>query len=381
MVDKILFKFWLKRCHLLVALISGVFLVNIAISGALLLFAKDIQRVINPQYWLVEKQLENSAHLKPLPLSVLIAKVEEKTGKKISVIELPQQEGHVWQISLHDKTMVNINPYNANIVLTHRFYDTFYGFTMAWHRWLLYRNNEGEKPLQVIVATTALLFIVQTLLGFYLWIKPKHRLKRLKIKKKAKLKTKLYQLHGSFGVFTTIPLLLIAFSGITFYWPQPTKAIVQGLTGSLVEQANYQYKAELTNNTENTDAVIKPNKLDIAYERGLASLSNSRVFRIYPPNNDNEVLRLRIETANESHANSWVWVDQKTGKVLNVFNAGDASLATQVWNFRYKFHIGEFIAFPIKFLWLLFSLLPIFFLASGIYFWCNNKRTGKKAVC
>ncbi|MGJ8692397.1 MAG: PepSY-associated TM helix domain-containing protein [Thalassotalea sp.] len=390
-VDKLLFKFWLKRGHLFLALISGVFLINIGLSGALLLFAKDIQNFINPQYWLIENPHEHSPQLKPLPLSVLIEKIEDKTKEKISVIELPEQADHVWQAQLSNKMVVNFNPYNADIVLTHRFYDTFYGFIMAWHRWLLYRNSDNETPMQVIVASTAALFILQIMLGFYLWIKPKHRLKRLKINSKAKLKVKLYQLHGSLGVLFTFPLILIAFSGITFYWPQPTKAIVQGLTGSEVEQGNYQYKAGPANTktevaVENitsaitTDAANNTNKLDIAYQNGLTSLTNSHVFRIYLPNNKSEVLRLRMQTQTESHANSWVWVNTQTGKVLNVFNAGAASLATRVWNFRYKFHIGEFIAFPIKLLWFCFSLLPIFFVGSGLYMWLKRKRFKSRAL-
>ena len=48
-------------------------------------------------------------------------------------------------------------------------------------------------------------------------------------------------------------------------------------------------------------------------------------------------------------------------------NAQTASMATQVWNFRYKFHIGDFIGLPVRILWLFFSLLPLFFVITGAY--------------
>jgi uncharacterized iron-regulated membrane protein len=48
-------------------------------------------------------------------------------------------------------------------------------------------------------------------------------------------------------------------------------------------------------------------------------------------------------------------------------NAQTASMATQVWNFRYKFHIGDFIGLPVRILWLFISLLPLLFVITGAY--------------
>ena len=142
-------KFWLKRCHLVLALICGVFLINISLSGALLLFAKDIQTFINPQYWLINHVSDTAARVRVrvLPLSTLITEIETKADEKIRFIELPEDLNDVWQVKLMNDNVVNINPYTADILLIHRFYDTFYGFVMAWHRWLLYRNSQGEMPI------------------------------------------------------------------------------------------------------------------------------------------------------------------------------------------------------------------------------------------
>lgn len=369
-------KFWLKRCHLILALISGIFLINISLSGALLLFAKDIQTMINPQYWLINHGSESTATVEVLPLSALITEIENKTGEKINFIELPEHSSGVWQVKLMNEKIVNIDPYTAEILLTHRFYDTFYGFVMAWHRWLLYRNSQGEMPMQQVIATSSLFFMLQLIIGFLLWMKPKHRLKRFKINHRANIKIKLYQLHGSIGIICAVPLLLIAFSGITFYWSEQTKNIVQWLTGSKVQQHNFQPpQLDIQKKSKNNfDPSVNVKGIDKAYSTVPLSLPNGKVFRIYLPKKSNDVLVFRVKTLSESHAYSWVWADPHTGEVLDSFNASNQSLATQVWNFRYKFHIGEFVALPIKFIWLFLSILPAFFVSSGIYFWLKRKK-------
>jgi uncharacterized iron-regulated membrane protein len=78
---------------------------------------------------------------------------------------------------------------------------------------------------------------------------------------------------------------------------------------------------------------------------------------------------------NETHAYSWSWTNPYTGKLLSSFDASDTSVATQVWNFKYKFHIGEFIGWPVKVLWLLISLMPCLFILSGLYIWWQRKSS------
>ncbi|MDU0355935.1 PepSY-associated TM helix domain-containing protein [Paraglaciecola aquimarina] len=89
-----------------------------------------------------------------------------------------------------------------------------------------------------------------------------------------------------------------------------------------------------------------------------------------------EPMALRMQMPGESHAYSWVWINPYTAEVLQVYDASRASIATQVWNFKYKFHIGDFAGPIVQIFWLLLALTPLFFLLSGIYLWyCRHKTT------
>jgi len=361
-------KTWFRRCHLLLALLSGLFLISLSVSGALLLYAKDIQRIVNPQYWLIEQQTTSSRQL--LSLSALKEKIETTHSHKIQFIEQSSVDDIAWQIRLQNNTYLSINQYTGNTLLRYNYYDTFYGVIMAWHRWLLYSDEQDKKPFKVLMSIASLILIAELFFGLYLWAKPKHRLKRLKVKWQAKNRILIHQLHTVLGVFGCIPLLLIAFSGMTFHWKIPTKNIIEWLTFGDVETVKYQAK-----NFHPSSLVKSSSQLNQAYSAAQMALPTGKVFRIYMPQKQGEPLALRITMPEESHANSWSWADVTTGKLLKSFDATKASTATQVWNFKYKFHIGEFIGWPIKILWLLFSLLPSFFIISGCYLWLKrNKR-------
>ena len=359
----------MRRIHLLLALASGFFLINLSITGALLIYAKDIQTIINPQYWLLGDNHSNKKqHL--LTLSELTAKIEQQTEQKIQFIQPEENRQIAWQVRLENKHYLSINPYTAEILLAYEFSDTFYGFTMSWHRWLLYTNDTNEKPMQLWVSIASLVFIIELIIGFTLWVKPKHRLKRLNVRWKAKNKIRFTQLHGTIGVIFCIPLILISFSGIAFFWQDATKQIIESLSFSKIQQHNYQH--QLLSNKEP--------QLDKAYNVAKAALADGKVFRIYLPSNAGTPLALRIEMPNESHASSWSWANPYTGELLSSFDASETSVATQVWNFKYKFHIGEFIGWPVKVLWLLISLMPCFFILSGIYLWVKRKPTSNYSM-
>lgn len=364
-----MFKTYLRRIHSLLALVSGLFLINLSLSGALLIYGKEIQSIINPQYWLLPIS-QNQNEPQVLPLSVLTEKIEHETQTKIQFIEQAENKESAWQVRLTNNNYLSINPYNGNILLAYNYSDTFYGFVMSWHRWLLYSNSADEKPMQLWVSIASLVFIIQIIIGLILWGKPKNRIKRLKIRWQAKNKIRFMQLHTTIGVMFCIPLVLIPFSGMAFFWSTETKQIVEWLSLSKVQQHNYTPQLQQPNPPLQSPQTLK---LDKAYNTAKSALITGNVYRIYLPKDTKSALALRIKMPTESHAYSWSWADPYSGKLLNSFDASNTSIATQVWNFKYKFHIGDFIGWPVKILWLLISLMPCFFVCSGIYLWIKRK--------
>ncbi len=324
-----------------------------SVSGAVLIYAKDIQLAFNPQLWRAQSTEFT------IDSETLRTRVKEQTGLDVNLVSMEKNPHWAWQAQLSDGSYASIDPSTAEVLYQYDYYSTLYGFTLGLHRWLLWRDDKGKMPLRNIVSTMALGFILVMLVGFYMWVKPKHRLKRLKINKRAKAKVINRQVHHVLGVYATLPLLLIAFSGIAFNWKAPTQAVVNALMPGEVESRPRIDDLEAAGQWQ----------LQQAIEVGLTVFPDAHLQRIYFPKGEHKPLALRLQQPSESHAYSWVWVNPYSAEIINFYDGANANAATQVWNFKYKFHIGDFAGPIVQFMWLLLCLLPVFFVISGIVMW------------
>lgn len=325
-----------------------------------MIYAKDIQHLIEPTKWQVKPQKNL------MPYDALIQSVEAQTKQKTTFFMPELASDTAWQFRLANKHYASVNPYSGDVINVYESTDTIYGFAQGLHRWLLFENSKGEKTFRNWMSVCALLLLINVLLGFYLWVKPKNRIKRLAIKPKAKFRVLMYQLHTVLGVYFFIPLMLIAFTGMAFNWKTQTQSVLEFVTMNKVEQRPKAPKITASAHTTlNYNQAIK-NAVDV--------FPDGEVYRIYLPKKDDETLALRMKNPGESHAYSWVWANPFTGKILNSFDASKTNFTTQAWNFKYKFHIGAFAGPIVQFLWLLIALALAFFIISGFYFWAKRHK-------
>lgn len=359
----------------MLTLLSGLLLLSICISGALLSFAKEAEQWLLSEHWQVEP--EPASLLYKEGLSELVARLNQQlpADNPAKLILREEDTSLAWQAVLVDGRYANFNPYSGELLTSYRFEESLYGFLMAWHRWLLY-SNEDDKPLRPLISIAALLLIVQLLLGLWMWLRPKNRLRRLKINFSAKPHAILYQLHSVIGVLLILPLLLIAFSGMSFYWKKATTVIVEGITQQSIEQPVHPRAVNPPSSA--TTEGDRWRQLDSAYTNARQALPQGELNRIYLPMGNSEALKLRLKMPGQSHPYSWAWSDASSGESLGRYDASQANLATQIWNFRYRFHIGDFYGLTLRLLWLPIALAPVFFLLGGLYlFYRRYRRSGQ----
>lgn len=353
-------KLYIRRIHLGLALISGLFLILLSLSGTMLIYATDIQHLTQPEKWLV------SPRQQPLSYAELITRIEQQSAQKVVMLMPEHNKKLAWQSQLGNGRYVSVDPYSGKLLHQYDYYRTLYGFTMALHRWLLWQDANGAKPMQNVLSAASLLLMCNLIIGLYLWLKPKQPLKRLLIKPKAKLRQLLYQLHSLLGVSFCIPLLLIAFSGISFNWQQPSQAVVEFITNNKVSSRPIAPSISVPEQAQHN--------YQLAIDNALAEFSQGQLYRIYLPQHATAALALRIKNPGEQHAFSWVWSNPYTGAVLAKYDASQANISTRIWNFRYNFHIGNFAGALVQFIWLLLALSVTFFVATGGYFWLKRHK-------
>ncbi|QSX41930.1 PepSY-associated TM helix domain-containing protein [Shewanella cyperi] len=371
----------LRKLHLWLALVSAVFVLILSLTGSLLVFGQDIEHGLNPGQW------TRSAPGTDFNLDELLATVTAQTDTPVRFIQLPEHGDEALLLSMSDGRYINLDPDSGTWLKHYKTGDSFYGFMMQLHRWLAWTTADGKRPLQDLVSLVSLLLMLNLLFGMALWLKPKARLKRLKVKFSANPRIVLRQLHGTLGILAGFCLLLIAFSGMAFHWQGPTQFVVEALAGESIElpQAPVARPSgqaiEVRSEIQGTGALAASlpgsltasmTSLELALTRAQQVLPGAKPYRIYPATADKPVA-LRMQLPGETHANSWVWLDPYSAEVLGSYDASRANLATRIWHFRYKFHTGDFWHGSLRWLWLLLSLLPAFFCLSGLYLYWRRQ--------
>ena len=354
----------LKQWHILLSISVGAVLLLQSISGALLTFGKEIQRSISPANWTV------SAEHNKADVGYLLEQLQlqaDRNNVKVSRLYLETQPHLAWRALMSNGEQWNINPYTGKIIDRFRSGDDFYSVVLQIHRWLLVSDEPARRWARHVTSVTASALIIQVFIGLFLWLKPaKSAMKRLRFKRHKTAKARLTQWHLMLGVYTAPLIILVAVCGIGFNWPWVGK-LAEWSTASVIERpAKHRFAA-----------VGGAQAWSEAIRNGQQALPQGQLYRIYFPQQENQALSLRYKMPGESYPYSFVWLDGGSGDVIDVYDASLATSATQLWNFKYVFHIGNFAGLAVRMMWLLLSLLPSFFLLSGIWVWWAKKNSSR----
>ncbi|MFA0812172.1 PepSY-associated TM helix domain-containing protein [Microbulbifer epialgicus] len=352
-----------KQLHIVLALISGLFILNASITGSLLVFGKELQQLLQPDLWTIapdNKSVDIVAVVKG------ISQTAQEQGLKIEQISIEEKPDRPWVITVSNAVQWNFNPYTEKVIHRYPKGQDFYHKIMSWHRWLLMEDNATKSWARYITSSAALILIIEIVLGYMLWFNSKKARRKYRRSGKNNWRLRIRQFHISVGVYTGIVLILVAFTGLSFHWP--TAPLYEAATFSAMEPR------------PKLEPVTKGglDQLDVALQQAGTHLPDAALRRIYFPKQEGESLLLRMQYPDESAPFSYLWIDGGSGHVLGVQDSSKLSRANRLWNFKYAFHIGDFGGGVTKALWLLFALLPGLFVVSGLWLFLSMsfKRKG-----
>lgn len=206
-----------RKIHLWLSVPFGIFITLICFSGAMLVFEKKITEWCRPEVYFVEE-----ANGRPLPADSLMRLVSATLPDSVEAtgVTIPSDPERTWQVSLSKprRASLYVNPYTGEITGRSErlaFYDTMFHL----HRWMM-GSSTGFGKLLVGVSTLMLVFILIT--GILMWLsnRKKPLRKSLVISFTKGWPKFWHDLHVAGGIYTTIFLLAIALTGLTwsFSW-------------------------------------------------------------------------------------------------------------------------------------------------------------------
>ena len=207
----------LKKIHLWLSVPTGIIITLVCFSGAMLVFEKEITEAIKPELYFVKE-----AKGEPIPMQQLMEKVEETLPDSVSIsgVTVFADSTRTYQVSLSKprRASIYVNQYTGEVTgRSERL--PFFNTMFHLHRWLL-GSSSGVGKLITGICTLVLVFILIT--GILMWLT--NRNKPLKASLAIHV-TKgwgrfWHDLHVAGGIYTTIFLLAMALTGLTwsFSW-------------------------------------------------------------------------------------------------------------------------------------------------------------------
>jgi uncharacterized iron-regulated membrane protein len=385
-LKKITLRKVLLKIHLYISLWLGVFLVMAGLTGSLLVYDHAIDK------WLNSDTMQVEVGQQRLPLSMLIAAANQVSSIKASPVnmQLPEDADDVLMVRYevpmehkgHDgkehKMMhaplreVMVNPYTGQVLGDRVRNDSLMSIVVRLHANLLI-GDTGK----LVMGITALLTLVLTITGIYLWWPKFSKIKQaFTIKKNASFTRFNIDLHKTAGIYTAVILMVIAFSGVYFNLPQIFKPAVNffspldGMTGmAAMMEMNEKTKSAPSNGA----TPLSPEAVVLAVEAAYPDIEIQRLVLAKKADDSIRVTGRQVGEIRSKGATN-IWVDQYSGQFLQVrdpfkFNAGTAFV-----NLQLPLHNGEILGTTGRILVLITGFAPLLLMVTGIIQWLKKRK-------
>ena len=212
-----------RKLHLWLSLPFGLIIMTTCLTGALLVFEKEITELVRHDSYTIPVRKTGR-----LSLQSLLERVASETPDSVQItsVTIPSDFRRAYTVGLSKprRAGVLVDPYTGKIVgQSGRL--PFFTTVRELHRWLLNSmkpDSEGIFWGRVIVGTSTLLFVFILLTGLFLWWPKKLKGvgKRLKISLRQGRQRLFTDLHTVGGVYVFVLLLAMAMTGLTwsFEW-------------------------------------------------------------------------------------------------------------------------------------------------------------------
>ncbi|WP_232058471.1 PepSY-associated TM helix domain-containing protein [Nibribacter ruber] len=358
--------------HLWVGLVSGAVLSVVGITGSLYVFQPELTGLFYSQYY----QTQNTGPV--FPAAQVVQKAEAQFQEPIATLNFPTRELENYQIKLLKKKEWLFYDFHTGEFLGEmkQRRGVFEGI-LELHRQL----TLGETG-SLITGTCALLMAIVLLsTGLYLWFPRKKRLLKdgLRYKKGAGPKRRVYDLHNVTGFYASIPLFIMAVTGVNFAFPEETQTAFNQITATTERMpAGKKLKSAYVANAESIDVEQALQRMATYYP------NHAKRSLAMPKDSVGTILFTFVEDPTVGagpELRPMVYLDQYTGKEIYHFNPETSPRGARILrNWFIPIHFGEVGGYVTRVLWFVLGFLPAFLWVSGFVIWRNKKCKNKFAT-
>ncbi len=223
-----------RKIHLWLSVPFGLVMSITCLTGALLVFEKEVDRLVRPELFYVDEVKGT-----PLPDSVLIQRITATLPDSIKVTGINSFDNprlaYQARLSKPRKASLYVDQYTGEVKGRYQRLP-FFITTFRLHRWLLGPARSADGGIgwgKLVVGISTLLFVFVLISGLVIWW-PRNRkvLKNnLTVKVRKGWRRFWHDLHVAGGFYTLLVLLALALTGLTWsfsWWRDAVYALLDG---------------------------------------------------------------------------------------------------------------------------------------------------------
>ena len=356
------------KLHRYIGLAVGLIAIIIGLTGSLLVFHDEISDfllhrqigTITPgserlPVEVILNQLKTAYANQP---GVIIDRIYMSAKPNAPAIVVPRkQESDLAELYVNPYTGVVLG--NSQEIFSERFFYVVYE---------LHYSLLAGKTGYAITGIAGLLMCILSITGILLWPGWRKLLNGFKIKLDAHPKRVNFDIHKIAGIVTAIFIALTGFTGFCWNFSDFTKPIIYAVTFTR-KPASEPVSIPVPGKT--------PLELIDQLKTARATFPNAMLGTIYFPRKPEDALSIRFKLPQDDDENgqSYVYLDQYSGKVLRVDNILDIPLGDRVLNSFEPLHYGTFGGIPTRILYVFVGLAPLILFITGFVMWQYRYRT------
>jgi uncharacterized iron-regulated membrane protein len=338
---------WFLLAHRYVGLLATLPLVLLGLSGAILTFEVELDRVFNPAYWTVHPGAE------PLSWQDVVGHARAAfPNDSVGTLRLPTDPTVAVELSLKSGKLIGVDPYTGKVLGVRRRDQILTSSIHQFHTRLLL-GEWGER----ITGWSSLLLVGLSISGLILW----WRRKGFAIRWSAPWRRVNYDAHHAIGIYTLLAWLILGLTGAAMTFN--VAPAVYSLTRSHPVAA-----PALRSSAAPGKAALN---VDAAMAICSAALPGARIAVVMLPTTRTGTFTafMKFPEDHTPAGRSRVAIDQFSGKILWLENSRTAPAGTRIMNLNRPIHTGDIYGWATRLLACLASVLLAVQSISGVFMW------------
>lgn len=347
--------------HLWVGIVLGGFISLVSITGALVVYKPEIERISSPKLTSVKPQPHS------VPLDTLYYRVKSLFPKhRVMNIVLYGDENTAISFRTarpkdNVREQIYFNQYTGELLGVDAYDDNFLQWVYDFHANLLM----GKKG-RVLNAILGFILIFLLFSGmFLLWPGLKKVKYLLRFYRGKSLLKKMYDTHRLVGLFGFSFLILIAFSGSYYGFKQQYHSLFETIASGSAKINSPKIKAEASPYVS----------IDLILENAKQCLPKGVPTLLFFPRSRENCFSVRMILPSDygRTGNNHIYLSPYTGDVISTNLWKNKATAEKLTRSMYFIHFGTFGGHLTRILWVFIGfLIPILYF-SGFFFWWKKK--------